>query len=47
MRSEVKCGDTVLSGVLEDRSALFGILAQIEALAVDLVELQEISRPDA
>jgi hypothetical protein len=42
MVSEVKSGDTVLTGLLADRSALFGVLAQIEALALDLVELQEI-----
>jgi hypothetical protein len=42
MASEVTCGDTVLTGLLADRSALFGVLAQIEALGLDLVELQEI-----
>jgi hypothetical protein len=42
MVSEVKSGDTMLTGLLADRSALFGLLAQIEALALDLVELQEI-----
>jgi hypothetical protein len=42
LASEVKCGHTVLTGVLEDRSALFGVLAQIEALGADLVELQEM-----
>jgi hypothetical protein len=42
MVSEVKSGDTVLTGLLADRSALFGVLAQLEALAVDLVELREI-----
>jgi hypothetical protein len=42
MVSEVKSGDTVLTGLLADQSALFGVLAQIEALALDLVELREI-----
>jgi hypothetical protein len=48
MASEIKAGDTVLTGPLADRSALFGVLAQIEALALDLVELRELgSRNDA
>ena len=43
MVSEPKCGETVLSGSLEDRSALFGVLAQIEALGLELVEVRQIS----
>jgi hypothetical protein len=42
MVSEVKGGETVLTGLLADRSALFGVLAQIEALNLDLVELREV-----
>jgi hypothetical protein len=42
MESELKCGETVLIGVLEDRSALFGVLAQIEALGLELLELRQI-----
>ena len=42
MASEMKGDDTVLTGVLADRSALFGVLAQIEALGLDLLELQEV-----
>ena len=42
MACEMKGGDTVLTGALADRSALFGVLAQIEALGLDLVELQEL-----
>ena len=42
MVSESKAGETVLSGLLQDRSALFGVLAQIEALGLDLVELRQI-----
>jgi len=44
MKSELKCGETVLTGLLEDRSALFGVLAQIEALNLELIELREVSR---
>ena len=46
MVSESKDGETVLTGLLEDRSALFGVIGQIEALGLDLLELREIrSRP--
>jgi len=41
MVSEVEGHDTVLTGSL-DRSALYGVLAQIEALALDLVELRRL-----
>jgi hypothetical protein len=36
--------DTVLTGLL-DQSALHGVLAQIEALGLDLLELQKLT-PD-
>jgi hypothetical protein len=42
MASELKDDETVLTGPLEDRSALFGVLAQIEALGLDLLELKQI-----
>jgi hypothetical protein len=46
MVSELKGGETVLTGLLEDRSALFGVLAQIEALGLDLLEVRQIrARP--
>jgi len=32
----------MLTGLLEDRSALFGVLAQIEAFGLDLLELRQI-----
>jgi hypothetical protein len=41
MVSEVKGSETVLTGFLEDRSALFGVLAQIEALGLELLELRQ------
>ena len=34
--------ETVLTGLLEDRSALFGVLAQVEALDLELVEVRRI-----
>jgi hypothetical protein len=42
MASELKCGETVLNGSIEDRSALFGVLAQIEALGLELIEVRQI-----
>ena len=42
MGSEVRGGETVLTGSLEDRSALYGVLAQIEALGLDLIELRRV-----
>ena len=35
-------GETVLIGLLEDRSALYGIIAQIEALGLELIELRQV-----
>jgi hypothetical protein len=46
MVSELRGSETVLTGLLEDRSALFGVLAQIEALGLELLELRQIqARP--
>ena len=46
MVHEVEGSDTVLTGSLTDRSAVFGVLAQIEALGLELLELRQIrARP--
>jgi hypothetical protein len=46
MVSAMKGSETELTGLLQDRSALFGVLAQIEALGLELVELRQIrARP--
>jgi hypothetical protein len=42
MVCETKGSETVLTGLVEDRSALFGVLGQIEALGLDLLELRQI-----
>ena len=51
MAAKLTGGETVLTGVLEDRSAVFGVLLQIEALGLELIELRRISArrqgPDA
>jgi hypothetical protein len=41
MVAQLKGGDTFLTGVL-DRSALYGVLAEIEALNLDLIELRRL-----
>ena len=41
MVSQLKGEDTLLTGVL-DRSALYGVLAEIEALGLDLVDLRRL-----
>jgi monoterpene epsilon-lactone hydrolase len=46
MACEPKGRETVLTGLLEDSSALFGVLAQIEALGLGLLELRQ-TRGDA
>jgi hypothetical protein len=35
-------GETVLTGPIDDRSALFGVLGQIEALGLELLEVRRI-----
>jgi hypothetical protein len=46
MACEHRCGETVLTGLLEDRSALFGAIAQIEALGLELIELRRDEHDD-
>jgi hypothetical protein len=43
MVPELEDSETVLTGFLEDRSAVFGVLAQIEALGLELLELRQIT----
>ena len=43
MASELKGGETVLTGMLDDRAALFGVLAQIEALGLELLEVRQVT----
>jgi NADH:ubiquinone oxidoreductase subunit E len=45
MACELKGSETILTGRLKDRSALFGVLAQIEALDLDLVEVRCLGAP--
>ena len=45
MESEVRGGESVLMGSLKDRSAMYGVLAQIEALGLELIELRRVEPP--
>lgn len=42
MVSELQGNETVLTGVLEDPAAVFGVVGQIEALGLELLELRQI-----
>jgi hypothetical protein len=35
-------GETLLSGLLPDQAALYGVLAQIEALGLELLEVRRV-----
>jgi hypothetical protein len=39
LRARVDGGDTVLTGVLADQAALYGVLAEAEALGLELIEV--------
>ena len=42
LRARTQGNDTVLSGSLVDRAALYGVLAVIETLGLELVELRQV-----
>ena len=44
--SEMQGGETVLTGSLEDRSAVYGVLAQIDALGLEILELRRVGAID-
>jgi hypothetical protein len=35
-------GDTVLTGVLADQAAVYGVLAEAEALSLELIEVRRL-----
>jgi hypothetical protein len=45
LRAESRGAETVLVGVLPDQSALHGVLDQIEALGLELLELRQAPGP--
>jgi hypothetical protein len=42
LQAQVSGGDTVLTGPLADRAALHGVLAEIEALGLELLEVRRL-----
>ena len=44
LRSRTDRGDTVLAGALPDQAALHGVIAQIEALGLELLEVRRSRR---
>jgi len=47
MIHELKGNETVLTGLLEDRSAVFSLIAEVEALGLELLELRQVQpRPN-
>ena len=42
LQAQASGGDTVLTGPLPDRAALYGLLAQIEALGLELLEVRRL-----
>jgi hypothetical protein len=43
MVPELKGDETVLTGLLADRAALFGVIAQVEALGLELLEVRQVT----
>ncbi len=44
LRAQTRGQDTLLRGAVADQAALHGVLAQIEALRLELLELRRLSR---
>ncbi len=42
LRARVDGGDTVLTGVLADQAALYGVLAEAEALGLELIDVRRL-----
>jgi hypothetical protein len=42
LRARADGGDTVLTGVLADQAALYGVLAEAEALGLELMEVRRL-----
>ena len=43
LRARPDGGDTVLAGMLADQAALYGVLAEAEALGLELIEIRRIT----
>jgi hypothetical protein len=42
LEARAEGGDTVLAGVLADQAALYGVLAEAEALGLELIEVRRL-----
>ena len=42
LRARADGGDTVLTGMLADQAALYGVLAEAEALGLELIEVRRL-----
>jgi hypothetical protein len=45
LRAQPRGADTVLTGTLPDQAALYGALAEIEALGLELLEVRRLPPP--
>ena len=45
LHAETRGQDTLLTGALADQAALFGVLTQVEALGLELVEVRHRESP--
>ncbi len=43
LAARTRGGDTLLSGCLQDQAAVYGVIARLEALGLELVELRRLS----
>jgi hypothetical protein len=42
MVAELRKGETVMTGFLPDQSAVFSVLAEVEALGLELLEVRQV-----
>jgi hypothetical protein len=42
LQARTRGGDTILMGVFADQAALYGVLAELEALGIDLIEVRRL-----
>ncbi len=42
-QSRAEGGETVLTGILTDQAALYGVLAEAEALGLELIEIRRLA----
>jgi hypothetical protein len=47
LRARAEGGNTVLTGVLADQAALYGVLAEAEALGLELLEVRRLAADEA